>query len=119
MIGRLTANLKRQPGQEVKDYFQSSAYKLRQVLPADSLRWHRRLIQLQGQLVGHVLRQTDEHPEHCTMRWRSREWCGFNGLLPAYSRVMQYNQGNIDSLGTWWARRLPLQEPMHQLAEDR
>eukprot|EP00971_Amphidinium_carterae_P242621 4817314-Amphidinium_carterae.1 len=39
MIGRLTAKKKRQPGQEAKDYHQSSAHKLRQVFPADSLLW--------------------------------------------------------------------------------
>eukprot|EP00971_Amphidinium_carterae_P020269 399431-Amphidinium_carterae.1 len=106
-IARLTAGL-RSYGQDRETYKDSARF-LREKLGVKNLTWSKRLLALQGQLIGHCLRQPRENPECSTLLWRNREWHG----------IYQNNQGRRTTLADWWAKPLPISVTLHEAAQDR
>eukprot|EP00971_Amphidinium_carterae_P280555 5569521-Amphidinium_carterae.1 len=88
-FARLSAGYRRAPGQEWADFNQATAISLRNELGNRALKWGQDLIQQQGQLVGHCLRQSPDLPEHAVLQWRKFSWSRINSSLPAYTRQMQ------------------------------
>eukprot|EP00971_Amphidinium_carterae_P347466 6489493-Amphidinium_carterae.1 len=117
-IARLTAKMRRGPDQNFADFNQESAQILRQQL-GNKLNWSSDFIRQQGNLLGHCLRRPESHPEHTVLRWKNRTWSKFNGLLPAYTRVMQCHPGPAYTISSWWADKLGDMESLQMKAQDR
>eukprot|EP00971_Amphidinium_carterae_P023377 461197-Amphidinium_carterae.1 len=81
------------------------------------MQWSRQYVKLQGQLLGHCIRQNSTFPEHAATKWRTREWVAFNAEFPV--RVLQDNQGHIENIPNWWSKHLPITTSLTESACDR
>eukprot|EP00971_Amphidinium_carterae_P020059 395281-Amphidinium_carterae.1 len=61
-LAKLTAGMRRHD-EDVDTFNNDTAKLLRTSLGENELKWSNKLIRLQGQLIGHCLRQPDHYPE--------------------------------------------------------
>eukprot|EP00971_Amphidinium_carterae_P331852 6465665-Amphidinium_carterae.1 len=90
---RLTAGMRRAPGQTMADFYQDSTALLRAAIGGEKLQWRALLVRQQGALIGHCLRLPRGNPEREVLMWRNYTWSRMNAILPPYTRVMQFTLG--------------------------